>query len=243
MDFSTLFWPMVVVGAPLYGLAFGALLRHGRYKTLLGFQILVTLGLLGWVGTRREIPAPLVATAELITAEIATDAELTAIAAAEPKIDLDSEEAADDSAGAGGARNDRPAWTNGDVAENQTVLTAGPFTTPESCVEATPRLIAEWMGLPEEAAGALPADELIQEQYAETRETSVGEVHLLHTLVERTPELEAKVEQLLAVTEVRQRRTQSVRAVSFAGAGVLSLVAAAHIVLRAGGRQPKSNTP
>ncbi len=182
------------------------------------------------------------------TAEVASDEELAAVASAPPKIELDSEIVIGDKAE--DAKSDRPDWIDAHLGDNQKLIVSGPFTTKDSCESDTKEQLANWLNLKFGAIGGtlswptetgFDPSPFVKSQYEEIRDTSVGEVHLLYTLAEVAPEVQAQIAKSLADAAARVARTRGVRAVTFAGASVLSLVALAHVVLRSGGRKPKSN--
>jgi hypothetical protein len=195
-----------------------------------------------------------------IEAEVATDEELAAVASAQPKIQLEAvsvpvedvdvkvseANATDDTAD---VKRDRPDWINAHLGDNQKLIVSGPFTTRDSCESDTNKQLIDWIWSLQEdlwpsSAGPypeLPIDLVqIRSQYEELRDTSVGEMHLLYTLAEVTPEIEAQIAKSLAEAAAQVAKRRGVRAVSFAGAGVLSLVALTHVVLRSGGRKAAS---
>lgn len=181
-----------------------------------------------------------------LTAEVVSDDELQAIASAEPQIDL--EDAVDDDKNL--ARHpERPSWVNGDIGDNQQLIVSGPFTAQDSCEVDAEKQLSKWLyerlGYLETKDVAfysigLDLPQIIKSQYHERRDTSVGEMHFLYTLAEVTPEYERQISESLAKHAAQVTRKRGVRVVSFAGAGVLGLVAIAHGMLRAGGKK-KSN--
>ena len=183
-----------------------------------------------------------------IRAGVASDEELASIASAPPKIELNSEIVIGDKAD--DVKSDRPDWIDAHLGDNQKLIVSGPFTTKESCESDTQKQLTEWVWSRHRhqwpsGAGPFPdywidAAQIVKSQHEEIRDTSVGEVHLLYTLAEATPEVDAQMSKLLADAAAEVGKTRGVRAVTFAGAGVLSLVALAHVVLRSGGRKPKS---
>lgn len=184
-------------------------------------------------------------------AEVASDEELASIASAPPKIELDSEIVIDSKAA--DVKSDRPDWIDAHLGNNQKLITSGPFTTKESCELDTQKQISEWLWsrhkeLWPSGAGDFPGfgtdvTQAIKSQHEELRDTSVGEMHLLYTLVEVTPEVESQIAKSLANAAAQVAQKRGVRTVTFAGAGVLSLVALTHVVLRSGGRKAKTNSP
>jgi hypothetical protein len=199
-----------------------------------------------------------------IDAEVATDEELAAVASAQPKIKLEAvsvpvevvdvqvneENATDD---ATDVKSDRPDWIDAHLGDNQKLITSGPFTTKESCELDTQKQISEWLWSRHEelwpsSAGKFPGfgpdvTQAIKSQHEELRDTSVGEMHILYTLAEVTPEVESQIAKSLAEAAAQVARRRGVRAVSFAGFGVLSLVALTHVVLKSGGRKAKNGAP
>jgi hypothetical protein len=199
-----------------------------------------------------------------IDAEVATDEELAAVASAQPKIQLETvsvpvevvdvqvneENATDD---ATDVKSDRPDWIDAHLGDNQKLITSGPFTTKESCELDTQKQISEWLWSRHEelwpsSAGKFPGfgpdvTQAIKSQHEELRDTSVGEMHILYTLAEVTPEVESQIAKSLAEAAAQVARRRGVRAVSFAGFGVLSLVALTHVVLKSGGRKAKNGAP
>ncbi len=177
-------------------------------------------------------------------AEIASDEELAAVASAPPKIELDSEIIVGDKAE--DAKSHHPDWIDAHLGENQKLIVSGPFTTKESCETDTQKQLASWIGSqygggPDGASGTtIDVTPLIKSQHATTRETSVGEMHFLYTLAEVDPEAEAQIAKTIAESAAQVARKRGVRAVSFAGVGLLSLVALAYVVLRSGGRKATS---
>jgi hypothetical protein len=196
-------------------------------------------------------PTPPVAMAPDAMAEVASDEELAAVASAPPKIELDSEIVIDGKAA--DTKSDRPDWIDAHLGDNQKLITSGPFTTKESCELDTQKQISEWLWSRHEelwpsSAGKFPGfgpdvTQAIKSQHEELRDTSVGEMHILYTLAEVTPEVEAQIAQSLANAAAQVAQKRGVRTVTFAGAGVLSLVALAHVVLKSGGRKAKNGAP
>lgn len=190
-------------------------------------------------------------TSAAVEAEVASDEELASIASAPPKIELDSEIIIGDKAA--DVKSDRPDWIDAHLGDNQKLITSGPFTTKESCELDTQKLISEWLWSRHEelwpsSAGKFPGfgpdvTQAIKSQHEELRDTSVGEMHILYTLAEVTPEVEAQIAQSLANAAAQVAQKRGVRTVTFAGAGVLSLVALTHVVLRSGGRKAKNSAP
>jgi hypothetical protein len=185
-------------------------------------------------------------------AEVASDEELAAVASAPPKIELDSEIVIGDKAE--DVKSDRPVWIDFHPSkDNQRLITSGPFTTQESCEADTQKQIIEWLrsrhlDLWPNGDGGSPGvgvdvSQFIKSQYEELRETSVGKMHLLYTLAEITPEFEAQIAKSFAEAAAQMAKRRGVRTVTFAGAGVLSLVALTHIVLKSGGRKAKKSAP
>ncbi|QDV76293.1 hypothetical protein [Botrimarina mediterranea] len=189
------------------------------------------------------------------TAEVASDEELAAVASAQPKIKLEDIDPADKPV-YNNLKNTaephpiRPDWIDAHLGDNQKLIVSGPFTTKDSCESDTKEQLANWLNLKFGAIGGtlswptetgFDPSPFVKSQYEEIRDTSVGEVHLLYTLAEVAPEVQAQIAKSLADAAARVARTRGVRAVTFAGASVLSLVALAHVVLRSGGRKPKSN--
>jgi hypothetical protein len=195
--------------------------------------------------------------------EVTSDEELAAVASAQPKIKLEEvsvpvevvdvqineEDATDDAAD---VKRDRPDWIDAHLGDNQKLITSGPFTTKDSCEADTQKQIVEWLRSrhehlvwPNGTAKFPGADvtQLIKSQHEELRDTSVGEMHLLYTLAEVNPEFEAKMAQSLAAAAAQVAQKRGVRTITFAGAGVLSLVALAHVVLKSGGRKAKNSAP
>lgn len=199
-------------------------------------------------------PVPAPPTAPTLPAgmpEVASDEELAAVASAQPKIELDSEIVIDGKAA--DVKSDRPDWIYAHLGDNQKLITSGPFTTKESCELDAQKQISQWLWSRHEelwpsGAGKFPGfgtdvTQAIKSQYEELRDTSVGEMHLLYTLVEVTPEVESQIAKSLAEAAAQVARKRGVRAVSFAGFGVLSLVALTHVVLKSGGRKAKNGAP
>lgn len=183
-------------------------------------------------------------------AEIASDEELASIASAPPKIELDSEIVIGDEADA--VKSGRPDWIDAELNDNQKLITSGPFTAKDTCVSDTQNQIAGWLWSRRgyRSTGdtgftnlGIDVSQAIKSQYEEVRDTSVGEMHLLYTLAEVTPEVEAQIAQSLANAAAQVAQKRGVRTVTFAGAGVLSLVALTHVVLRSGGRKAKNSAP
>jgi hypothetical protein len=184
-------------------------------------------------------------------AEVASDEELAAVASAQPKIELDSEIViagkVDD------VKSDRPDWIDAHRGDNQKLITSGPFTTKDSCESDTQKQLVDWLWSRHEelwprGAGKFPGfgtdvTQAIKSQHEELRDTSVGEMHILYTLAEVTPEVEAQIAKSLANAAAQVAQKRGVRTITFAGAGVLSLVALTHIVLKSGGRKTKNGAP
>ncbi|QDV80891.1 hypothetical protein [Botrimarina mediterranea] len=188
------------------------------------------------------------------TAEVASDEELASVASAPPKIALDSEIVIGDKTE--DVKSDRPDWIDGIIASNQTVIVSGPHIDEESCRSESRAKVYGWIdqhfaerwpniaGFDSPSLHRLGArvdpSEVIVEEYAETRETTFGDMHLLYTLAEIRPEIEAELSKLFAAEAIRCQQIAGTRTVTLAGAGVLSLVALAHVVLRSGGRRTKN---
>lgn len=193
-------------------------------------------------------------TSAAVEAEVASDEELAQIASAPPKIELDSEIVIGDKAA--DSKGDRPDWIDGKIASNQTVIITGPHIDEESCRSQSRAMVHEWLdkhfaerwpniaGFDSPSLYLLGArvdlSDVIVEEYAETRETTFGDMHLLYTLAEIRPEIEAELGKLFAAEAIRCQKIAGTRALSFAGAGVLSLVALTHVVLKSGGRKAKN---
>ncbi|TWT99875.1 hypothetical protein Pla108_08180 [Botrimarina colliarenosi] len=248
---------MAIVGSLLVGLVAAA--RHKRWGVLLAIPVLLLLAgfLLTLLVSYRaaEIRKDFGGTPALVRIdstpdtpdtpqapipplpEVATDAELEEVAAAAPKIDLgkvtsDAVEPDDD--------QQRPGWVNGDVASHQRMIAVGPFTTPDACRHAADKAVRDWLEEIAPGANGLPNGAADPAQYVvavhnESRDTSVGEVHLRYVLAEVNGEQRAVLSEATAKLRAELQRRRGVTGVAFGGAGVLTLVAFAHMLLRAGG--------
>lgn len=203
----------------------------------------------------------------LVTLHSATpsDAELVAVAAAKPRIELDnakSEEAEVEGAIEADeitiepSDEPRPEWMTADLEENQQRFTAGPFTTVEQCRSDARTQLTNWVwdttrtrqpdfGSDPPAAWSTALDEIAKrfrsEEHLEKRQTSVGEVYLLHTLAtidhDDSEWLESDVK-----SWVREgRRTTGIRAVTLIGGLAVGLLGWSHLLLRGGKRTSKED--
>lgn len=140
----------------------------------------------------------------------------------------------------------RPGWIDGTVAANQKVFTSGPFTSKNACWDAAAGDISEWMrerfnnAYPELASNTprflVDLDRVIKAEHTEQRETSVGEMHLLYTLVE----IDDSQRQAFAAAAEGMRRHGGLRAVAIGGGLLLGAVGLLHGFLRAGGRRAET---
>ena len=181
--------------------------------------------------------------------EVASDEELTAIASAPPKIELDSEIVIGDKAE--DLKSDRPDWIDAHLGDNQKLIVSGPFTTKESCESDTQKQIVDWLrsrhmdlwpnGDGNSQRVRAGVSKFIKSQHEELRATSVGVMHFLYTLAEVAPEAEGWIAHSIAEAAAQAAQRRGVRAITFTGFGVLSLVALTHVVLRSGGRKSENS--
>jgi hypothetical protein len=195
--------------------------------------------------------SPTTLSSAAVEAEVASDEELAAVASAQPKIELDSEIVIGDKAE--DVKGDRPDWIDAHLGDNQKLIVAGPYAYAQACQIETDQELQKWLAEKftggevtsetMKAVSSLALKNYKKEQHQEVRETSVGEFYILYTLAEVSPKSAKEIAEfakLMAVQAAKTARMKGAQFVTFAGAGVLSLVALTHVVLRSGGRRAKS---
>lgn len=139
--------------------------------------------------------------------------------------------------------SERPAWVEKPSGWSQTVLSVGPFTTRQAADEAARERTREWVieqardlvgGSREPVVRFEAFESSVIDRYAETRETSVGEVYLVYTLIEIDEPTRRTIREETALMVDRRQRQDFVQDTAVIGGGVLVLLAVVHLVLRRG---------
>lgn len=187
--------------------------------------------------------APGVPGVRFAVAEVASDAELEAIAGAAPKINLD--EAVDEPML--NEDSSRPDWIENPTDWHQSVLTTDPYATVDTCkafarkqllgaVGERAEIALDALGDDSQAAIAEIEERFVEDRYLEKREVSVGEVYLMHTLVSFDDESITWLKEQGTEWRRAARREASVQNIALGGGGVLAFVALLHGFLRGGKR-------
>lgn len=212
--------------------------------------------------TAQNQTARLQATTTTTKAKPVSDTELIAVAAAKPRIELEDQAAVEAEPEANDAEEialeppaePRPDWVTADLKANQHRFTAGPFTTVEQCRADARVQLNDWVWEatrlrqpdfgPEPPASWSDAiteitDRFGKEEHLEKRQTSVGEVYLLHTLAELDDENHGWLDDHVELWTREAQRTRGMRAVVLGGGVVVGLLGCGHLLLRGGQRSEK----
>lgn len=257
----------------MVGTAAGAMLgivaatKHGRGGAILGISLLLAgtvAALIGWnfqsAGVQTEavqlhaLPAipgipnvpgvPGVPGVRFAGAEVASDAELEALASAEPQIDLGdiTDEPVVDK------NRSRPDWIESPTEGRQQVLTTDPYATVETCeasawlqllraVGDRAEIHVDYLGSDIRSVIAEVKERFVEDRYLEKREVSVGEVYLMHTLVSFDDDSIAWLKEQSVEWRRDARRKVGVQNIALGGGGILAFVALLHGWLRSGSKR------